>query len=501
MKRTTKPGETSLQTNQAARFAAFASELVNRMTLAGMLGYSYQGSRDIYQALGYDGFDQLNFDKFYVMYRRDSMAKAIIKRPVDATWRGAVELSEPNTKEDTKLEKAWGELMKKNSLKLKNKLSRLDRLTGIGKYAVLVLGLNDVKIITDMINPVVGSNLKLMFLKPLSEKYAKIKKYETDTQNERYGLPLIYEITLITPNGSSQTVDVHWSRVIHVVDDPLQDEVEGTPRLEDVWNRLKDMEKIVGGSAEMFWRGARPGYNAAVEPGYTMTTKDEADLQTQIDEFENNMRRILKTQGIKLSGLEMQVANPKDHVDIQIQQFSAAKAIPKRILMGSERGELSSGQDADEWDAFTKGRREEFVEPEIVRPFVDRCIQFGILPPPVDEEKGYEVKWEDMFAQSEEDKAKVGQIRSDSLAKYANSGGESIMPLEAFLEYFLGLTTEQIELITKMCQSSLNQERQAIAEQQAAIDEEQARIEKNRRDMNNPPTGRRTSNPNTPANV
>ncbi|BAQ70866.1 hypothetical protein NHU_03740 [Rhodovulum sulfidophilum] len=40
--------------------------------------------------------------------------------------------------------------------------------------------------------------------------------------------------------------------MIHIAERALEDESIGTPRLERVWNRLMDLDKLLGGSAEMY---------------------------------------------------------------------------------------------------------------------------------------------------------------------------------------------------------------------------------------------------------
>ena len=422
------------------------SELMNRMNFAFKMGMSYEGERDLYKSLGYKS--TLNFPDYYGQYLRQDIARAIIERPVKTTWRGPVEVLESDDADVTPFEKAWKEL--ENDLGLKSKFARVDRLTGLGRYGILLLGLNDARTRDDLLQPVKGQVLKLNYVKPLGEESAKIDSYERRTNSERYGMPVYYEITLNEPgNSSSNTLKVHHSRVIHIVEDPLESEIYGTPRLQAVFNRLKDLEKLVGGSAEMFWRGARPGYSAQVDPEFTMTGPQEDELQKQINEYEHNLRRILVNEGVTLKELGSQVSDPANHVDIQIQMISAVTGIPKRILTGSERGELASTEDKEQWLSFIQARREEFAETQIILPFIERCQQYGVLP----ETDEFTIKWQDLFAPSEKDQAEVGRIRATALKEYASQPAtESMVPLQAFFEFFLGLNTEQIELITKMQQ-------------------------------------------------
>lgn len=441
------------------------SELVSRANFASRLGQQFGGDRNLYQALGYPL--DIKYLDYIARYKRQDMAGAIIDRPVKVTWQGDLEIIESDDDKETALEKAWKEL--NDELGLKSRFVRLDKLASIGKYGILLLGLDDVRGKEDNINPVVG-NRKLKYVKPYGQGSAAISKWETRTRDKRYGLPLIYDITATdAENSTTSQILVHYSRVIHVADEMLESEVEGTPRLEAVYNRLMDLEKLVGGDAEMFWRGARPGYTGTVEKDFKLTPEMQKDLKDQIDEFEHHLRRILINEGVDYKALEQQVADPKGHVDVQIQMISAKTGIPKRILTGSERGELASSQDRDEMMTYIQSRREEYAEPKIVRPFIDRCIEYGILP--AAGENGYTVKWKDLFAISEKERVEIGKARAEALGKYAASPmAESVVPWEGFVKYFLGLDKDDIDWLEELRDAAIKEEERMIAEGQ--IEEE-----------------------------
>lgn len=445
------------------------SEIVGRAMLAQQLGLQYGGDRDIYQALGYK--DPLVYADFYAFYSRFDIARAIIARPVDATWRGGFDLLESDDDKETPLEKAFSDLYDK--LALHPKFARLDRLTGIGKYGLLLLGLSDVRNTEGFAQPVQSSSsLKLLWVKPFSEGSAPVEviEYEINPANERYGQPLFYTITVTDlSTGQSQTIRVHYSRVIHVADGLLESEIEGESRLQVVYNRLQDLEKIVGGSAEMFWRGARPGYQGKVDKEFTLTQATKDALQAQINEYEHNLRRMLLNEGITWDQLASQVADPEKHVLVQLQMISAVTGIPLRILLGSEVGELASTQDRDNWLSLIIGRRTEFAEPFIVRPFVDRCIKYGVLPAPTDE---YSVKWQDLWSQSDKEKADIGNVLATAIKSYASTpGAENVVPPASFRTKILGFTDEENDLIEQELDAAMQDEQAQIeAEAKAAAE-------------------------------
>lgn len=434
--------EMAVQTNaQVQTRLNVLSELVNRANLASRLGtMTYGGDRDMYQALGYP--TNLNFiDHFLPKYLRHDIAKAIIDRPVRAAWRGDFTIQEKGSKgKKSDVEKAWDEL--KIKFKLHTIFMRIDKLTGIGRYGVLFLGLNDVQTNDDLVKPVMGRSNKLVFIKPLSEGSAKIASYESDPNNKRYGQPLLYNIAISTQETSSTIIPVHHSRIIHITEDLLEDEVMGTPRLEAVFNRLLDLEKIIGGDAEMYWRGARPGFQGKVDKDFTLTPDSEKGLQDQFDEYENKLRRFLLMEGVDVKEFAQQIGDPSKNVDVQISMISAEKGIPKRVLMGSERGELSSAQDREEWNLWVQSRREEFMEPMIVRPVVDRFMEIGVLTKVSD----YIVHWDEMFAMSPTEKSEIAEKFSNAIRYYtATPAAEYIVPKRMFLKKFIGFTDEELE--------------------------------------------------------
>jgi len=436
------------------------SELIGRMMLASKLGVQYEGKRNLYKALGYK--TDLKFDDYNARYLRQEIAKAVIDRPVKATWQGPVELVETNEPEDTEFETAWKKLSR--TMGLKSLFVRVDKLTGIGRYGVLLLGMNDVKDNAGWAVPLTTGS-KLVYLKPFSEQTAKIDKFDEDPKSERYGKPLFYNVEVMDmASQRSSAVKIHFSRVLHIIDDNLESEIYGTPRMEAIFNRLQDIEKIAGGDAEMFWRNARPGFKSKTDPDYVMTPEMEEDLLNQLDEYENDVRRFLALEGVDVDSLTQTMADPSNHMDTQLKLISSQTGIPLRILSGSERGELSSDQDRGEWLTYVQGRREEHAEPRILRPVVDKFIELGILPTP---KKDYSVKWQDLFSISEKARVEIGKSRANALREYmTNPAAMEIIPPTVFMMKFLGFSSDEVELVMKIRDDEMEEEVKLMAKVQ-----------------------------------
>ncbi len=436
--------------------------LLGRAALMSGFGWQYGGDRKVYQALGYPETD-LIFKDYWVKYQRQDIAKAIINRPVDATWRGEIGVIDNDDQTTEGFEQAWKDLY--NQLSLKSAFIRLDKLASLGKYGVLMLGFDDTKDGQELVNPIPPGKHKLIYVKPLSELSAKINTWDTNPASARYGLPIIYDVTSIGPGGTTTIVlRVHYTRMIHVPGELLESECEGIPVLQAVYNRLLDLEKLVGGSGEMFWRGARPGYKGVVKEGFTLTVPAQESLQAQIDEYEHNLRRFLINEGVDLEALAMQVADPLNHVEVQIQMISAVTGIPKRILLGSERGELASSEDRAGWLELIQSRQSDYAELQIIRPFITQCQKYGVLPPAMNDE--YKVDWPDLFAPSKKELADVGQTRASALQSYMNNPTAAlVVPPDVFFEYMMGLNKQEIEHVKKLAKEA---KEQGIAEELAS---------------------------------
>lgn len=437
-----KASESGFSANEQRALFAMASILASRANLASRLGMSFGEKRDIYEALGYP--KSPGFDDYVACYKRQDVARAIIDAPVRACWRKKPRITESKEK-DTDFEKAWRSLVASKGIY--HYLSRVDKMASIGCFAILFMGLDDG---IDM-GREAKSAKNLLYLMPYSQSNAIISTSETDKKNPRYGLPATYSLTMKahTTEGNLSS-SVHWSRVIHVAEDCLEDNVLGLPSLEPVLNRLIDLERVAGGSSEMFWRGAFPGYGFKQDPGTSMGKQDLDDLKNEIEDYMHKLQRYIRLRGISVENLAQQVSDPSNHVGILIDLIACAKRIPKRILMGSERGELASSQDERAWNDRIDERRREHCEPVILRPFIDRLITVGVLPRPAG---GYAVEWPSLTITSAKENAEVAQQTSMALKNYVDAmGADQVVPPEIFLREVLGFSEEvisEIELIVK----------------------------------------------------
>jgi hypothetical protein len=267
----------------------------------------------------------------------------------------------------------------------------------------------------------------------------------TNQQDPRFGLPLMYTVQTGNLLNADRPVparnfQVHYSRVIHVTETPDENLVYGTPCLQPIYNRLLDLEKVMGGSAETFWLTANRGMMLSADKEARLDEKDIKDMKEQAEEFQHQLRRNLIGTGMTATVLGSEDPDPGPNVDKLLDEVAGATGIPKRILIGSERGELASGQDENNWNARVDERRKDFAYPSILRPFGDAMIATGNWPQPQGQ---WWAEWPEQAALGPVEESTVLVNRTNALATYSNSPGASlVVPPQEFRRDFLNMEPE-----------------------------------------------------------
>ena len=421
------------------RAKLFVLSIVSRATLAEKLGQTYGGARDVYTVLGYK--KALIFQDYLDIYNRTHIAGRIVAAFPQATWshRPTIKIIEGPAKI---FHTSWRELNR--NLKINAALNRVDRISGIGRFGILLIGVKDGRKILDPIGKRLSTD-DILFLSPYQENSITIDKLETNPTNSRFGLPELYKIETAppTPNGQRVSMRVHHSRVLHIAENLDENEVYGTPRLEGVYNLFDDLTKVVGGSAEFFWRIADRGIQFDIDPDLEMDSDDEAALTDEIDEYIHGLKRAIKTRGVTAKVLGSDTADPRGPYVPLIALISGYSGIPQRILTGSERGQLASSQDRASWNERIEERQRVYAEPCILRPLIDLFISIGVLP-----EVEYEVEWPALLPQTEDERSVNAARVSNAVlnvAKQRQVGDVVITPGE-FREKYLGMEPTSPEL-------------------------------------------------------
>lgn len=419
------------------------SALLARSTLASRLGSLFGGDRPMHAVLGYR--PRLSYLDMKVRYLRGDIAHRIVRAYPEATWSQPPTLQEDNEAEiDTPFEAAWTRLQQR--LGVYGVLERADILANLGQYAVVLIGLAGQSDLRLPATRVRGPD-DVVYLTPYSQEFATIQAFVTDTASAEFGKPLLYQMNFGRSTSPSmdgagaampqRTGLVHASRVVHIAEDLLDDSIYGVPRLEPIFDKLDDLMKVVGGSAEMFWRDAKRRIALEVRDDYDFQEADRVALGEEAEEYQHGLRDFLRLQGVNAKDLSGIVASPKEHFGVLIDLISATTGIPKRLLLGNEAGQLASTQDEDAWIQRVKRRQVQFAEGRMLRPLVDQWIALGALPTPA---QPYRVEWGNLGALSEPQRAAVAKEWSAAIASYAGPGmAPQLVPEPEYRERYLGL--------------------------------------------------------------
>ncbi len=343
---------------------------------------------------------------------------------------------DPDDEEHSPFVEAVHDLFAKH--KIAHYLERADRLASVGHYGILLLGFDG----DDEFNlPLSGGANSLMYLAPYGEPAITINKWCTDPRNPRYGKPELYNIAYKAIGGAPampmKAMQVHHSRVLHIAEQLDQDEVFGMPRLKPVFNRLKDLEKVVGGAAEMFWLTADRGMMLSVDKDMDISDEMKTQIENQIENYQNKTQRYFIAKGIDAKPLGTEQIDPMPNATVLLDLIAGTVGIPKRILLGTERGELASSQDENNWAQRIGERRSTWAAPMVLLPLLKRLIEAGALPKPEGE---IVCEWAKSDTMNESEKAEVAVKKATAIATY--SGGfnsESVVPIAEFREQVLGL--------------------------------------------------------------
>lgn len=385
-----------------------------------LAGISFGGKRDLYEVLGYSR--RLCHADYLAKYCRQGVAARIINKPPAATWSDPPWISTSPTDETSVFYTTWNKQLVAD-LQVFTALQKVDVFAGLGMFAILVVGFDDGRPLRSPVNT--NRTNKITYLQAYLEGSVVISRYDEDEQSERFGLPLEYEITVGDLNMSSpinmavsrvqnnRIVLVHYSRVLHVADNTLENPVFGHSRLENIWNDLEDLMKVVGSAAETYWMAANRGMQIDVDKDMEMNPEDADNLSAEIDEYQHGQRRFIRTRGVKVENLGSDFADPKSAADVILSNLSASTGIPKRVLIGAEAGQLASSQDRQNWAIVVGERESSFAEPIILRPFIKMLVFANVLPDPG---KDLTIEWPDAYRMSPLERAQTAAQMARSAA-------------------------------------------------------------------------------------
>ena len=432
--------------------------------------------RDIDAECGFPKTGAISIRDYRRMFDRDPIANRMIGLYPSETWLDSPHVWETDDPNDvTPFEEAWDQLslsidgdswyQDDEESAVWTHLYNLDLLSGVGRYGVMLFGFDDIDDANGFMEPIAevesgkpGNPRKLLYLREFDEVQAEIAQVETSRASARYGLPTRYRITLYDPmeteqgllNAHSETIEVHWTRCLHFARGTRR-QVISAPLLRPVLNRLLDLRKLYGGSAEMYWKGAFPGISIETNPQLGANVKiDQTFMRNQMEQYMNGLQRYLSLSGMQAKTLSPTVVDPTSQIKAHLEAIAIQADCPMRIFMGSERGELASSQDKSAWTQKIKGRRQRIAVPSLIAPFVDMLILTGVLPEP----ETYKAGWDYEPGLSEQEKASTALTRTQALVAYIGGGVDALIPPTTYLTRELGYSDEEAQSVLESANES-----------------------------------------------
>lgn len=401
------------------------------------LGRQYDGDRQLYDVLGYDV--DLDLGHYVAKYERGpGIATAVVDKPVHDCWGGGeieVEEAEETDVDETNFETEARKFLNGEYTRISPvaRFRSADKWARLLEFSLIFIGVDDENVqegdIGSLEEPVDEGSINdlsdINFIAVYDQKRVNWTdtKIDRDPTSTRYRLPKTYNVDI----DDDTTADLHHSRVIHVVENPGENELKSPPLYRPIFNRLEDLQKLLGGSAEMFWRSAYPGLVLTPptdENDVPMKFSDSgSSVAEQISEYRNNLDRTMRVTG-NLEKLDTDVASPTGQIDVQIQDISAYIDMPMSIIRGNETGERATQEDRRMYHEFIGNRRNQHCEYQILKSVFDRLLGWGAMPSTAsgdEDTNSYVFNWPTLEEQTEQEEADTAS--SWASAFKAISGG------------------------------------------------------------------------------
>ncbi|ECD2968470.1 DUF1073 domain-containing protein [Salmonella enterica subsp. enterica] len=386
------------------------------------LSINYYGTgntkrRRLYQEFGYP--ETVGFDDFFRAYKRNAVARAAVRRLIDNCWQDNPQIFEGEKKSDeAKKESGWDKRTNKFFKKLWKQIKGADRRNLVGNYSALLVQIRDGGKWSDPVNKATVRSLQeraLVRLIPAWEAQIDVSGWEVDPESERFGLPKMYQFTELPVGSDSgkpgRIISVHPDRVFILAEGADDGSLDGESMLEAGFNKLLDIEKISGGSAEGFLKNAsrQIKFNFSKDTKFANLAKalgtTEDKLADAMDEQVRRLNDSTDSAVIMQEGdagvLSVAAADPEPTWRTALNEFAATIPIPVKILIGMQTGERASSEDMKDWAKTGNSRRNGFLS-DVIEGIVRWFVFLEMLPAPANDE--LYIEWTDLLAPSEADK-------------------------------------------------------------------------------------------------